>query len=86
MISNALSKNTVFLTILVFLAQSILILEEHDKGICLCNLIRLTQLNEQETVIEGEMKRVSVTCLFFRFQCTTNLLRTYIQVSELGLA
>ena len=26
------------------------------------------------------------TCLLFRFQCTTNVSRTYIQASELGLA
>ena len=29
------------------------ILEKCAKGICLCNLLRLTQPNDRETVIEG---------------------------------
>ena len=36
------------------------ILEECGKGICLCNLLRSTQPNDRETVIEGSMSRVSV--------------------------
>ena len=36
------------------------ILEKCAKGICLCNLLQSTQPNDQETVIEGWMRRVSV--------------------------
>ena len=35
-------------------------LEKCAKGICLCNLLRSTQPNDRETVIEGKMRRVSV--------------------------
>ena len=35
-------------------------LEKCAKGIYLCNLIRSTQPNDRETVIEGSMRRVSV--------------------------
>ena len=35
-------------------------LEKCAKGICLCNLLRSTQPNDRETVIEGYMGRVSV--------------------------
>ena len=36
-----------------FKAQYPPILEECAKGICLCNLLRSTQPNDRETVIEG---------------------------------
>ena len=35
-------------------------LEKYAKGIRLCNLLRSTQPNDPETVIEGKMRRVSV--------------------------
>ena len=34
----------------------------------------------------GKRAMITLGCLLFRFQCTTNVSRTYIQASELGLA
>ena len=33
----------------------------------------------------GERAEITLVCLLFRLQCTTNVSRTYIQASELGL-
>ena len=47
-----------------------------------------SQLNTSHINRAMVYKRAKITlgCLLFRFQCTTNVSRTYIQASELGLA
>ena len=43
-------------------------------------------LGESLTCKIGKRAKITLGCLLFGFQCTTNVSRTYIQASELGLA